>query len=380
MFENFKSPENESRNFERNKHPDAFFEVLAPSLKRLRNFFIAGAIMYASAAIMYKAREHNEEKKSLNREEIEDIEYFKKEFPEILDSTRSELRELVQEKSEYLRALENAEKDSGLAAIAALYLFGGVESRESYRESLQRELQSIKDNIDDDNFVLQKAQDKFRQAFFAYSAQKEWFMTHVDSPGYKRRLIEGEQLSRDDLEKRKALLQENDFHISPYETLLENVNHGGQYDHVLNKIRMGTSPQNIKDGHMIHELQHNATRNKFGMSKHAKELYAHSLNVEEIVTLYGTESDERVDYLSNPTEMDARKKVLEWDMEQLGIKKYEDNFTDEHIDQLFDSLVWSQLSVNAKEFLLFTKREYLKEIMNTIAYDESYQDGDADTA
>ena len=77
------------------------------------------------------------------------------------------------------------------------------------------------------------------------------------------------------------------------------------------------------------------------------------------------------EYLSKPTELDARKKVLEMEMESLGIKKYEEEFTDGHYKKLIKLNKEGKLSNDAHDFLRVIKPEYIKQIMNSIALEDS---------
>jgi len=72
-------------------------------------------------------------------------------------------------------------------------------------------------------------------------------------------------------------------------------------------------------------------------------------------------------YFSNISEMYARKKNLEMEMETLGIKKYGQKFTPEHIVILNEFKKQNKLSDSAKHFLEIIKPEYLEIIFNEIA-------------
>lgn len=102
------------------------------------------------------------------------------------------------------------------------------------------------------------------------------------------------------------------------------------------------------------------------MSDYAYELYLESFDSTRL-NEYET-SD--VGYYLSPAERDARKRVLEYEMDQLGIKKYDEIFKDEHIDILYELLVRGGLSRGSEEFLRMTKKEYLKQIFNTIALNQ----------
>jgi regulator of sigma D len=71
------------------------------------------------------------------------------------------------------------------------------------------------------------------------------------------------------------------------------------------------------------------------------------------------------DYFSDPTELDARKKVLEYEMEVMGIKKYGEQFTKYDLQELMKN--YDHLSRNSQEFLDHIDQGYFITIMNTIA-------------
>jgi hypothetical protein len=74
-------------------------------------------------------------------------------------------------------------------------------------------------------------------------------------------------------------------------------------------------------------------------------------------------------YFKEPWEMYVRMKSLEKDMEKFEIKKYNERFTDEHIQKIFELYRNGKLSKNSQEFLDRIKPEYLKMIFDTIAMD-----------
>jgi hypothetical protein len=63
----------------------------------------------------------------------------------------------------------------------------------------------------------------------------------------------------------------------------------------------------------------------------------------------------------------ARKQALDAEMEKLGIKKYDEDFTGEHYDKLLEYNKAGNLSAGAREFIKTTKPEFFKQIFNEIA-------------
>lgn len=72
-------------------------------------------------------------------------------------------------------------------------------------------------------------------------------------------------------------------------------------------------------------------------------------------------------YFNSQEERYARKQVLEAEMESLGLKKYGEEFTDDHYKQLIDLYKKGKLSEDSRQFINTTKPEFFKRIFNEIA-------------
>jgi hypothetical protein len=110
----------------------------------------------------------------------------------------------------------------------------------------------------------------------------------------------------------------------------------------------------------IHEGQHLITDQNKGMSDYAKNLYNDSY--------LPTNKKDNNQYYNNPTEMDARKKALDFDMEKLGIKKYEEDFKPKHYKKILK--LKNKLNDDSLEFLEHVKPKNIQKIFNTIAYND----------
>lgn len=76
---------------------------------------------------------------------------------------------------------------------------------------------------------------------------------------------------------------------------------------------------------------------------------------------------EDLEYYKDPTELNARKRVLELYMEKTGIKKYEEKMNDSHYEKLMQLLKDGELDRNSAQILLLILKDKLVEISNTIA-------------
>ncbi|MFA6515231.1 MAG: hypothetical protein WCT42_03125 [Candidatus Paceibacterota bacterium] len=73
------------------------------------------------------------------------------------------------------------------------------------------------------------------------------------------------------------------------------------------------------------------------------------------------------DYYGRPQEQYARKKTLDMEMENLGIKKYGDKFTQETFIKLMQFYKEGKLSKESTHFIEITKPEYFEKIFNDIS-------------
>ncbi len=138
-----------------------------------------------------------------------------------------------------------------------------------------------------------------------------------------------------------------------------------------------------------HELTHAAVFSDHRISKRAQNILKTTFVFDEnaiqksIASISSFEID--IDrnfkkYHSSVAERYARKKTLDIEMEDLGIKKYEDDFTEEHYKKLLEHYKNNKLSIQSMIFLMTTKGfmkeseegfESLKEIFDEIALNES---------
>ena len=117
---------------------------------------------------------------------------------------------------------------------------------------------------------------------------------------------------------------------------------------------------------MTHEVGHAVTKKDFGIPDRTKKILEDSY--------IGSGNDSIADiYLKIGTERLVRKQAVDFEMERLGIKGYEDEFTKDHYDKLMEYYEKGDLSMDAMEFIRTTKPEYFEIIFNEIA--ENNQEG-----
>ena len=123
---------------------------------------------------------------------------------------------------------------------------------------------------------------------------------------------------------------------------------------------------------IYHELLHAKTKVDKYISNNAKKILSDSLKSEkEIGSIYGTLADHKGlnKYLSNSSERLVRKQILDFELEFLGIKKYGEEFINEHYKEMMKSYEERKFSRGANEFIESTKEnpDVYKEIFNNIA-------------
>jgi hypothetical protein len=118
-----------------------------------------------------------------------------------------------------------------------------------------------------------------------------------------------------------------------------------------------------------HELLHELTNAEAGMSKKATDLMNESYTPSEVLNkMYSGDDSAKTEYFGDPSERIVRKQILDLEMEELGIKKYEEPFTQAHYHELMKLLNAGKLSSGAKEFIMTTKPEYFERIFNELSF------------
>lgn len=216
---------------------------------------------------------------------------------------------------------------------------------------------------------------EYGQVYKDFDAQRDWVKKNIETEEYKRRLA-GELNSEsagEELQKMRLERVDKTPYVLEEGWIKEGA--GGKYDPEKDTVTLGSGT--VEDGTGLHEYTHASTRSNMLMSQKAADLYTKSFNDDGFKT--NGEYFESAEYFNNPTERHARKKHLEYDMEKLGVKKYDEPFTPLHYKKLLDLLKEGKLSKDSEEFIRMTKPEYMEQIMNEIA-DASLPDTDTHQA
>ncbi len=152
----------------------------------------------------------------------------------------------------------------------------------------------------------------------------------------------------------------------------------GYYDTAEHKIFVSKAhPNSLLSERTIHELAHSSTRGPFLVTENAKEKLTEAFespNDSEFDSEYGEKTSYGLadEYLSEPTEMLARKQQLDLEMESLGIKKYGEKFTQEHYKKVMDMYKEGAFTGDANIFIETIKKDpkTFEKIFNEIAKNE----------
>ena len=210
-----------------------------------------------------------------------------------------------------------------------------------------------------------------------FKAEKEWLKNVISSKEYFKRLVKefnGDKKLASAAQKERLANLSKDFVIESVDSIEKKVKPGvvGYYDPRDSTTYLAGNSDDMDTTDALHEFTHQSTNSATGMTERAKELYAQAYDSVAVGEgAYQPEKDYWIQYLKNPTELDARKKQLEMEMEKFGIKKYGEVFTKEHykkIKKLYDE---EKLGIGSQEFMMAIKPEYFVEIMNSIAMNQS---------
>lgn len=140
---------------------------------------------------------------------------------------------------------------------------------------------------------------------------------------------------------------------------------GGFYN--LHEHEINIASDNTDNETIRHEFGHATTKSNYDISEKAIRVLNDSYNKLNNKDEFYNDS-----YFSNPTERLVRKWEVDKEMERLGIKKYEEQFTKKHYEKLMKNYNKRKLSQDAEEFIRTTKPEFehFEKIFNEIAKNE----------
>ncbi len=171
-------------------------------------------------------------------------------------------------------------------------------------------------------------------------------------------------------------IEDRDYYLSnfPHNTLEHAAGHSSPEGYVV-------SGYDESEETILHEYSHRADKNGEMIpddgKKKLKEHYKfkkHQTDKEKKFEAKYSNKFER-EYYSNPSEILARKAVFDVKLEELGIKKYEEEFTEKHYRKVKKLLEEGKLDKDSSQFFRMFEKDALIMIMNTIAYKDWKEKG-----
>lgn len=204
-----------------------------------------------------------------------------------------------------------------------------------------------------------------------YDDQKLWLQNVVQSNEYLDRLTEefsGDRAKAEAEQKRRINALAQDYVLED----LSKIKHDAGKNTLAYYAGTTHLPRNDGDQTTaIHESEHQITDGDNLITSYAKNLYKEgfSLKKAKLTENLIRNNDKKIweSYLSDPTEIDARKKELEFEMDKMLIKKYGEKFTEKHYKALKKLEKDGFLGERPAQFLKIIKHKDLIKIMNTIA-------------
>lgn len=250
----------------------------------------------------------------------------------------------------------------------------------TYTDSMEVEVQKSIDEFqvitDEEELFEAAVREKFQRVqshVEEIEKQRQWLQTITASEAYQQRLAlefgeenETNQFSSKLTQMLRLRNLGTGYMLSNHPTLVAPLALG-QVDpnHHLPRSIL-SNEQNIsqaEDLTAIHEGEHQALLHT--LTEYAEKIYREYFSEETAKKLSSEKLN--LDYLKSADELAARKRVLDRELERLNIKKYEDEFTEEHYIKVRELIINKQLDQDAVLFYLLLKKEGLMLIMNTVA-------------
>lgn len=219
------------------------------------------------------------------------------------------------------------------------------------------------------------AKEKITDLILLAEQAKSDVINHIGSPEYLKKLAKEMNISEHDAKEQQQTRLKN----------LQNVSYDFKNSGLIFQLTRKTSsegaiafhmsenngiylPYNIdlknekekRDFYAIiqHEMLHGLIPSDEMISPKANNLLTESFDSSLV---------KKGDNYFTPSELIVRKQVLDLEMEKLGIKKYGEEFTNEHYQKLLSLADENKLSSNALELIIFIKSNNFLKVMNELA-------------
>ncbi|MFZ4632321.1 MAG: hypothetical protein ACOYL8_03940 [Patescibacteria group bacterium] len=319
---------------------------------------------------------HNDEVSSLNREACENLilNGVKKSESESVILNIDYAKQKITSISEEISVLENkltnlqessqefsSIKDELSEKINKKILF---ENYLSEKENIKKEMSNKKtlDLNESQQEIIKNAPELVK----IFDSAKQEVLTMLSSNDYLQKLKIEFNCNLDEAKKHQATRVSNvnsinyEFQSKEY---LELSNFcAAYYDRGIHQIAL---PYNVDQEKLArlakHELLHCATMSSEGISAKAKKLLSED-SFQDNKKYYGDDAEK--EYFADATERYARLKILDMELERLGIKNVGEKLNEKQYDKMMDLFMESmftkhedekQLNRNALDFINFTK-------------------------
>lgn len=279
-----------------------------------------------------------DEKKSLNNEVVQRI------MIESLKKTRK-----FKEKNFNSGVIDSDDnqKNFELSNLEKKYL----ESSPDFFAQIEAARQDVEKLISSNGY-LEKLKEEFNCSLSEAKKHQEVRLNNVKLSNY---IIESQAEVQDFYQKENK--DTTNFSALCYDTKHDNMIHFS-YDYYTAELEKADQNEygfDLKQFNMYnlacHEFLHKATRRNLGLSVKASKLLVDSFETDTV----NISSPLMKQYLLVPTERYVRIKILELDLQRLGIKKVGENFTYEHCQKLYDLIDDKKLGPNSIQFIYNTK-------------------------
>jgi hypothetical protein len=239
-----------------------------------------------------------------------------------------------------------------------------AENRQKYLlETINTYLQESSGEIDK-NFISEINKDteveieqydneKVRDEYAEYAREK--IIEFVSSSDYLKKLtIEfgGDEEKARLKQNRRVELLRNVIVDSSDDAVIDNI--GGDYNYFFNYINVynRVKGEEFKES-MKHELLHASTRANWNIPENTKQKLTDSFEAGMFM-----KKTKELAYFSMPTERLVRKQLLDRDLEKYGVKKYGEEFTEEHYKKMMILKQLDLLGNGANQFIETTKSDF----------------------
>lgn len=261
-----------------------------------------------------------------------------------------------------------------------------LEDKE-YVNELRKQIENFALMSDEDEIFKSAMREKYQNMLRHVEdveKQRSWLKKITASKTYLKRLIKehdgNESRAQNLQEKRIQRLEEYNYYLSNHSYLSDEQAYGHVLNHgkmkyqafIHNESTAGINEYTDKEGNVVltetdnnmtalHEFEHQVDLEL--ISTQAKEIFYNNLDTSKM-PIY---QFEELDYYSNPSELLARKRVFDYELEKLQVKKYDEEFTQDHYEKVLQLQQQDELDYNSEQFINSFRKDGIMIIMNTVA-------------